>query len=144
MHQLASHSLFFTLSNEYIGPLILQWSLAILNSFAEIAPELVKYRLLQWLAGEQQEGRSLSDGLMLALLFGLSKAAPVFIDSWLKWVTCSMIELPMQSTMNMLVYQKALSSPNTTSNKPKGVVGVKDGEAESPTEMSMLRMYGVR
>lgn len=98
----------------HVPSLLLQCFLAALKSFMALAPDLVSYRLLQWLSGEQ-EGTTIY-GITLAILLGAAKLSSVVINSWLKWITCSKIQVPIQATMNAMVYQKGLRLPHNTEN----------------------------
>lgn len=104
-----SHGLGFVLLRLYLGPLILQSILAILNSLTALGPKLVTYRLLQHLSGEREGGSSVS--LLLALLLGVSNLIPVFLTAWMEWIGTSMIDIPMRYSLTALTYQKVLSLP---------------------------------
>ncbi|OAA37332.1 ABC transporter, transmembrane domain, type 1 [Beauveria brongniartii RCEF 3172] len=106
---LDSHKLGVVLLWEYLGPLALQWLLAILNALALLGPKLVTYRLLQQLSGEREAGNR--DSLFLALLLGGSKFLPVLLGAWIRWIGTSMIDIPMQNALSALTYQKILSLP---------------------------------
>lgn len=130
--QLSSRSLGYILARQYIGPLALQWSVAIVGSFVGLLPDFVTYRFLQWLGGSPE--RTLSHGLQFAVMLGLAKLAPVFVQSWLKWIGASMIHVPMRGAISSLVYQKFLSLPNSTF--------AENGKAGAKTTLSSMSTTG--
>lgn len=125
------HSLSVILVKCYIGPVLLQWSLAILKSFVMLTPELITYRLLHWLSTEQE--RSAWHGIGLALLLGLSKISELLVDLWLKWITSSKIQLPIHATLSSLVYQKAMRLPSATD--------AIDGRSSEKPALAQMRIY---
>lgn len=128
-----SDSLGKVLARKYALPIMLQWSLAAIQSFMTLVPELVTYRLLQWLGGQQEDTKL--HGITLAILLGVAKIASIATNSWLKWGTCSRILVPMQSTVNALVYEKALSLPRSND------AAVADSGAETATLMEMRNCW---
>ncbi|KAJ6789054.1 hypothetical protein PWT90_08315 [Aphanocladium album] len=107
-----SPSLSIALAKSYAVPLLLQWALSILQSFVILAPHTITYHLLEWLSGEFENPGQY--GIGIALLLGATVIVDVLVDSWLKWVNISMIKLPMEATLNSLIYRKALRLPNAT------------------------------
>lgn len=92
----------------------LQVLLAILDAVLILGPDFITYKLLNWLAVDQR--RTIVHGLVLATLLGASKIASVTVGCWLKWVTASRVLVPIQSSLNMLVYEKAMRLPSATSS----------------------------
>lgn len=131
--QLASHRLGFVLLRAYLGPLIFQSILAILNSLAVLGPNLVTYRLLQHLSGER-EGDS-RDTLFLVVLLGVSNLLPVLLTAWMKWIGSSMISIPMRYTLAALTYQKVLSLPT---------IAVSPEDKEAKSMATLLHMNALR
>ncbi|EJP70387.1 ABC transporter [Beauveria bassiana ARSEF 2860] len=129
---LDSHKLGFVLIREYLGALTLQWFLSILNALALLGPKLVTYRLLQHLSGEREAGNR--DSLFLALLLGGSKFLPVLLCAWIRWIGTSMIDIPMQSTLSALTYQKILSLPATAAS---------DEDKQAQRKETWLQMDGL-
>lgn len=108
----ASDRLALALAKAYAHPILLQWTLAIFQSFVVLAPHTIIYRLLEWLSDEPRS--SVNYGLGLALLLGAAVLSQVLIESWLRWITTSKIRIPIDATLNSMVYRKALRLPNTT------------------------------
>lgn len=131
-HQNSHRSLNIILAKMYIGPLLLQWSFAVLNSLVILIPELITYRLLQWLGHEQE--RSISYGVGLVLLLGLSKLSEVLVGAWLKWVTASKLQLPIQAALSLICYQKALRLSNTIDST--------EGSDFKKSNLAQMRTYG--
>ncbi|KAM3498013.1 hypothetical protein MY10362_008655 [Beauveria mimosiformis] len=129
---LDSHKLGVVLLWEYLGPLALQWLLAMLKSLALLGPKLVAYRLLQHLSGEREAGNR--DSLFLALLLGGSKCLPVPLGAWIRWIGTSMIDIPMQNTLSALTYQKILSLP---------AIAVSAEEKQAQRKETWLQMDGL-
>ncbi len=121
----------FKLAKMYARPLLLQWSFAVLQSFVKLMPQMVTYRLLQWLNSDMKS--SFGYGISLAGLLGLSKVSEVLVAAWLKWITTSMIRLPIQATMSALVYQKALVLPNGMNDS--------DESGSKRPQLARVRMY---
>lgn len=121
--RLATRSLGYILAREYMAPLLLQCFLAVLHAGAVLLPALLTYRLLQLLSGEQ--GYSSRDGLVLAMLLGLSKVTPPLINSWMNWISSNMIAIPIYHSLAALTYQKALSVPNFAASTQ--AAGLADG-----------------
>ncbi|KAJ6780649.1 hypothetical protein PWT90_01745 [Aphanocladium album] len=100
-------------------PLLLQCTLAILDAFIALAPELLTYKLLNWLGSNADSPKIL--GVFFSFALGISKLASVTVNSWLKWITATRVLIPIQSSMVAMMYQKALrmrDDINNTSTKP--------------------------
>lgn len=107
-----SNRLVVALARMHAYPLLLQLSLAVLHSFVALAPHAIMYHLLDWLGAGPE--RSKNHGLGLALLLGAAVIGEILVESWLTWVTNSMVTLPIHAILNSMVYRKALLLPTTS------------------------------
>lgn len=118
-HANATYHITKTLAREHALSLLLQSSLAVLDSLLAMAPEIISYKLSNFLSNTANETTLL--GVSLAIALGASKLASITVNSWLKWVTTCKILIPIQSSMNSLIYQKALRirpGANSAAGKP--------------------------
>ena len=88
--------------------LVHQWTLILLKSVFGFTTPFVLHRFLQRL--ERAPNASGTDGQAWAwvLALGFSLLMEVLVDGWLKWVTESRLELPLQAQLQSLVFQKAM------------------------------------
>ncbi|KAJ4392883.1 hypothetical protein N0V85_006789 [Neurospora sp. IMI 360204] len=92
-----------------------QWALALLIAILSIFPQIVLYNFLSEI--EKGTQHSPKDPMLLvwALALFLTQALQVGATNWLKWVTESMMDIPLESLVQTLVFAKALKQYDTVS-----------------------------
>ncbi|KAJ5087523.1 ABC bile acid transporter [Penicillium angulare] len=128
-----------TLAKTYADVIIWQWALTVLlRSVVVLGPQFLTFRLLQELEALPQTGDSLcTNGVLLALALGLCKIFEVWISLWLRWITTSKLQIPLQATLSSLVYRKALCLPSVF-NSSDGVNKERKGVQSSALTLMSL------
>ena len=92
-----------------------QWALALLIAILSIFPQIVLYNFLSEI--EKGTQRSSKDPMVLvwALALFFTQALQVGATNWLKWITESRMDIPLESLVQSLVFAKALKQYDTVS-----------------------------
>lgn len=95
--------------------LVRQWALALLIAVLSMFPQIVLYNFLSKIEkGAQHPSR---DPMLLvwALALFFTQALQVGATNWLKWITESQMDIPLESLVQTLVFAKALKQYDTVS-----------------------------
>ncbi|CCC14139.1 unnamed protein product [Sordaria macrospora k-hell] len=121
--------------------LVHQWALAFLIAILSIFPQIVLYNFLSKI--ERGTQSSPKDPLLLvwALALFFTQALQVGATNWLKWITESRMDIPLESLVQTLVFAKALKQYDTVSSgqdsngssKPNGQNGNVNGNYQPDT-----------
>lgn len=97
----------------HAGELVLQWFLTLVIALLALFPQVVLYNFLSRI--EESEERGSADPTVFVWVFGLllSQLLQVGVNNWLKWITASRLEVPVQSLLQSLVFHKALKQYET-------------------------------
>ncbi|KAK3950671.1 hypothetical protein QBC32DRAFT_375592 [Pseudoneurospora amorphoporcata] len=129
-----------------------QWALALLIAILSILPQIVLYNFLSKI--EKGTQHSSKDPMLLvwALALFFTQALQVCATNWLKWITESRMDIPLESLLQTLVFAKALKqydstvSPGQDSNgcsKPNGQNGDANGNDQPDTMLrAKMKKYG--
>lgn len=96
----------FVVAKTHAWSLITFYILTVVKASAPLAPQAVKYLLLERLQ-DTVAGTDLY-GIGLALGIGLLSICQVWLDAYLPWYSASRLQVPIQSTFMSLVYGKTL------------------------------------
>lgn len=117
-----------------------QWALALLIAILSIFPQIVLYNFLSKI--EKGTRHSSKDPMLLvwALALFLTQALQVGATNWLKWITESRMDIPLESLVQTLVFAKALKQYDTVNpghdndgsanSKPDGQNGRGNGNSQ--------------
>jgi len=97
----------------YAAEIVLQWVLTLFISFLSLLPQLLLYGFLADL--ERGHKGTSSDPSLFIMVFGLlfCQVLQVGFNNWLKWVTASRLEIPLESLLQSMVFSKALNQYET-------------------------------
>ncbi|KAK4128244.1 P-loop containing nucleoside triphosphate hydrolase protein [Parathielavia appendiculata] len=97
----------------HAGELALQWTLTLFIALLALFPQVVLYNFLSRIERSQQ--RKSSDPTVFIWVFGLllSQVLQVGVNNWLKWITASRLEIPVNALLQSLVFSKALKQYET-------------------------------
>ncbi|KAK4101741.1 P-loop containing nucleoside triphosphate hydrolase protein [Parathielavia hyrcaniae] len=97
----------------HAGELALQWILTLFIALLALFPQVVLYNFLSRI--ERSQHRKSSDPTVFIWVFGLllSQVLQVGVNNWLKWITASRLEIPVNALLQSLVFSKALKQYET-------------------------------
>jgi hypothetical protein len=97
----------------HASELVLQWLLTLVIALLALFPQVVLHNFLDMI--ERNEERVSTDPTVFLWVFGLllSQLLQVGVNNWLKWITASRLEVPVQSLLQSLVFHKALKQYET-------------------------------
>ncbi|KAK4154036.1 hypothetical protein C8A00DRAFT_14832 [Chaetomidium leptoderma] len=108
LEKCAKGPLWKQLIRAHAGELVLQWFLTLVIALLSLFPQVVLYNFLSKI--ERSHKHASADPTVFIWVFGLllSQVLQVGVNNWLKWITASRLEVPVNSLLQSLVFSKAL------------------------------------
>jgi hypothetical protein len=118
----------------HASELVLQWLLTLVIALLALFPQVVLYNFLDRI--ERREKRASADPTIFVWVFGLllSQLLQVGVNNWLKWITASRLEVPVQSLLQSLVFHKALKQYETAPPGQNVDKGSNSGSKDTSTD----------
>ena len=117
-------------------PLIIQWSLTLLQAFGNFAPQFVIYHLLKILEARVVGQPISSEAWIWVAVLTLTTLGSSWIEAWLFWISWAELAIPVRSQLSALIFEKAMRRKDVkgaSKSKKKEAEDAPDAPAGNPT-----------
>ncbi|KAK6580866.1 hypothetical protein PZA11_006354 [Diplocarpon coronariae] len=106
-----------------------QWSLTLVQSFCNVAPQFATFHLLKILELRSPGDAVSSEAWIWVVALTIATIGASWIESWLYWISWSELAIPIRAQLSALIFQKSM--------RRKDVKGASKAKKETPKGSGM-------